>query len=399
MKDVSTEKWIADNAGCDLATLMLKAAGYPAKQHAAVQHVCRRKAAHKLPTLLSNPDFQFAMPINAEQCTSESLARFHSTLIKPGSCVADLTTGLGVDSIFLSKRASKVISVEIDRHFHDVFVHNIEALGIGNIEAVNDDCMSWLDEAGHFDAMFIDPYRRDSDGSRVFDLESCLPNVPRNLDRLLAKTDRLIIKASPMIDINYSCAQLDGHVERVILVGTPKECKEMVLICTSSFAGKPTIEAVTITGSATASLSWSEDEEAGSELSVSSPCVGDILYEPYPAVMKGGAYKVLCHRFGISAISKNTHLYIGAGYDKNIPAEAFRVDGILEFNKRSCRELSKRYTHLNVATRNFLLKAPELEKRLGVKPGGDSKVYGVTLSDGNRVLLLVSPVTSETTAP
>ncbi len=89
--------WIQQHATDDPARLRLKMRGKLVggldASAAILQIECRRKYAAKFAdTLAADPRFYFPGGINAEQATSDRLARFHATLIEPGKKVADLTS-------------------------------------------------------------------------------------------------------------------------------------------------------------------------------------------------------------------------------------------------------------------------------------------------------------------
>lgn len=395
------QKWTTAHAGCDAAQLMLLAGHDKEKRDAATQIIARRKAAAKIPELLAFREFRFPTLLSSEQCTSQALARYHASLIDKRALVADLTTGLGIDSIYIARRAAAVTSVEINPEIADTFRHNISALGIGNITAINADSMQWLAEPGgdkQFDYIFIDPYRRDEEMGRVYTLESSRPDVIGNLNLLLSHCSTLIIKASPMLDCSLAISQLKGHARRVITLGTDKECKELLIIADKDMHADPLLEAVTILDETAAVTPISSIECTTSELAEApataprNPEAGAILYEPYPSVMKAGLYRIFPSPFGMAPIAPNTHLFVADSHHAEISCRAFRILRVIPFNKRSCKELAAEFTHLNVATRNFPMKAPELEKRLKIKPGGTNKIYGVTLADGSKALILAEPI-------
>ena len=55
-------------------------------------------------------------------------------------------------------------------------------------------------------------------------------------------------------------------------------------------------------------------------------------------------------------------------------------------NKREWSQRAIGLERANVAVRNFPMKAEELRRRLKLKDGGNSFVYGTTLADGHHRL-------------
>lgn len=394
MKELSFDKWLKKNPSADLAALMLRAGNDEEKKRMALQHYCRRKASSKLPALTAIGEFVFPTALSAEQCTSELLASYHVSLVEAGATAADLTAGLGVDSFSLARRCRSLTSVELDPTVCRALSHNAELLGYRNMTVVNSNCMEWIETAGQFDTIFIDPYRRGNEGGRVFALSDCTPDVVGNLDLLLSHCSELIIKASPMLEATRIAGELGRHVRKIIFLGTRNECKETIVICDMGTHGNPAVEAVTLADNG---LSWCfapHHDEANARTIYATPKVGDILMEPFPAVMKTGAYEAFASAFDVAPLARDTHLFVCKADVANLaltPAHCFSIERVMPFDKRTCRALSKEFSHLNVAVRNFPIKAPELEKRLNMKPGGNHKLYGATLSDGSATLLLVEP--------
>ena len=50
------------------------------------------------------------------------------------------------------------------------------------------------------------------------------------------------------------------------------------------------------------------------------------------------------------------------------------------------------YPQINVATRNFMMSADDLRLKLKVKDGGDKRVFGCTILEGSRHLIVTSKV-------
>ncbi len=80
-----------------------------------------------------------------------------------------------------------------------------------------------VEKGEHFGVIFIDPARRASDGSRVFALADCEPNIIEMLPKLKRVCELLIVKMSPMLDISHTVSELNPF--SVIALGTPTECK------------------------------------------------------------------------------------------------------------------------------------------------------------------------------
>lgn len=362
----------------DYNSLRLKYSKHPEKLELILQEECRAKCSRKLSATLTNKDFRFPSLALAEMSSGDEAADIHAHMIEPGSKVLDMTAGLGIDVFHFASRGCRVTAIELDTHSADLLRSNSEALGLNDkVAVINTDSVEWLSTNNeHFDVIFIDPARRDTSG-RHFLLSQCLPDITKCLDLLTSRCQHLIIKASPMIDISAAIHELGDRKCDVTIIGTTKECKEVVISTGSLAHGN--IECITI-GKGSFVVPTSICSSIYSDI----PRAGQWIMQPFPAVMKAGG------KVDGQKLHRNTHLYISDNRQDNTPGQQYEIIEVHAFNKRSIKDISSRYPMINVAVRNFPLSAPELAKRLKIKDGGDMMLFGVTLADDSRALLVTS---------
>ena len=116
------------------------------------------------------------------------------------------------------------------------------------------------------------------------------------------------------------------------------------------------------------------------------------LYEPYPAVMKMQPIKTLSERFNAIKLHQNTHIYASTEIITEFPGDCYKIDRIYPFSSRIIKEVAKDYPRANIAVRNFILSADELRKRLKIKDDNKYRLYGVTISNGDRLLIVTKPI-------
>ena len=123
----------------------------------------RQRLASKLPSLVSEPDFWWPVRLSCEQCSSELTARYKAALISSTEHRApitdyrltDLTGGLGIDTLYLSRHFDHTDYVERDpelcrlaRHnfalpafaSRNITVHNTTAEDYINNRLLNEKC-------------------------------------------------------------------------------------------------------------------------------------------------------------------------------------------------------------------------------------------------------------------
>ena len=124
---------------------------------------------------------------------------------------------------------------------------------------------------------------------------------------------------------------------------------------------------------------------------------GDVLLEPCAALLKAGAFRLPCARWGLLKLAPSTHLYLlpGAKTLSSAPDNPFfkahRVCDVLPFGAAAFKELRRRCTRADVTARNLPLSSAELQKKIGVAPGGDVHVFGCRLADSSSILLVTTP--------
>jgi len=403
--EVSDEffRWVGQHKADDVLGLRLKYAGRVSPEidygFAITQIECRKRFGKKIGACLEAfPGFLFPSVLAGEQSTSALLAEYHDSLIGPGATVADLTAGLGMDVFAMAARAKAVTAVELDTERAAVLRYNAAGLQHHNVTVIEGDCRDYIDcccDRGIvYDVIFIDPARRADDGSRIFAIGDCQPDIREMFPVLSKVCRRLIVKASPMLDVAHIMEALPLRPSRVILLGTQTECKELILDVRMDAVpdGETLISAVTLRGDGSVnSFDFFRSGEAAmpSPLYAGKIVVGNYVYEPYPSLMKAGAFKLMATRSGLDIIAPNTHLYCGPKLVE-FHGMCYKVEAVYPFASKVIKRFKGLYPRINVAVRNFGISADALRSRLGVSDGGVLRLYGFTDSCGERMLAVVS---------
>lgn len=150
-----------------------------------------------------------------EQATNEEVAKYHAEKFPSGAPVADLTAGIGADSIALALRGP-VIAFEKDPTRAAYCKHNLDVYGV----AANVMCEDALASDWDFDFAYADPSRRT--GSR----RTLNPNLfEPSIESLLEKMAKLkfgIVKLSPAM----SGRDLQNISKCIEFVSFGGECRE-----------------------------------------------------------------------------------------------------------------------------------------------------------------------------
>ena len=181
------------------------------------------RAERKLPTYAA---VQCILPPRAfEQASSEATAA-HKAI--EGDTVLDLTCGLGVDSLYLSRRFRRVVALERDPLLARITSENLSRMGVANIEVVNTSAEEYLRQEGlHFDWIYADPDRRSAEGRKLVLLEACSPDIVALKPKIDRITARLCLKNSPLFDVDEALRLFPDSRVEVLSLGD--ECKEMLI--------------------------------------------------------------------------------------------------------------------------------------------------------------------------
>jgi len=327
----------------------------------------RERTAEKLPTFAAMEDWWYPVRLSCEQCSSELTARYKTSLVS-GETMADLTGGYGVDTYFLSERFGHTDYIEQNEELCRIATHNFADKPISIHNATAEE---FLQTAGQYDLLFLDPARRDSHGGKVFRLEDCTPNVVDLLPTLLAHGKRLLLKLSPMLDLTQAILHLTPYTLHLswdsYVVAIKNEVKEVLLLS----GGSGQITAIDLAKKEQAFVFSREEESAAlSEYSDYSDYSDKYLYEPNAAILKAGAYKLIAQRFGLRKLDVNTHLYCSETLIENFPGRVWQITG-----ERMKGEQA------NVLCRNYPLTPEQLKKKLHLHDGGTAFVIGCRVNN------------------
>ena len=397
-------EWVRANANADPAALRLKYAGKQGNldfNEAIIQIECRRKFGRKLgDTLSSFADFYFPSVLAGEQSSSDILADYHASLVPEGMTVVDLTSGLGIDVLHMARRASSVVAVERNPALVEALRYNSRGLALGDVVTpVCADCIDYIDrcvaEGKQFDMAFIDPARRAADGGRLYALADCSPDVVALLPKISQICNMLVVKASPMLDIAHTAASLQRTPVSIAAAGTAAECKELVI--TVLFEGdapqNTMIEAVTLGAGESSVFSFTGMQENEAARVETAPAIkpGDFICEPFPAVMKTGAFRVLAATFGLRGFQDNTRVLFSSERIAGFPGMFWKVEEVLPFASSVIKRFKSKYPAISIVTRNFGMGADALRSRLGVKEApGDLRLFALTDASSKRIMIVTS---------
>jgi hypothetical protein len=172
-----------------------------------------------------------------------------------------------------------------------------------------------------------------------------------------------------MLDIQQSIRDLK-NVRNVYVIENDYECKELLFHCERDWTNAPIIQPVILKPSTTSNFSFVFSEEQQSSSEISSPL--EFLYEPGPAMLKTGAFKLIGERYHLSKVATSTHLYTSSKITAEFPGRIFRIQHL---NPKTWSAVLPDL-QANILVRNYPLTVEQLKKKYRFRDGGDNYVIG-----------------------
>jgi hypothetical protein len=387
-------QWIKDHEKDEPAQLMLQAHRFPdiPVREAVEQVQARQKVRQKIPSWYFNEQIIYPSSLSVEQSSSEETALYKARLLqgRPGHAMADLTGGMGVDTFFLSRHFRKGFYIEQQPDLCRIAAHNFQILKADHIEVINSTAEEFIKRAGQpMDLLYLDPARRGRGNQKLYKLADCQPDVTALLPTLFAITQRVLLKAAPMLDIQQALSELEA-VKKVHVVAVKNEVKELLFLMEKGFSGEAIIKAANLQAGQEQAFRFSLSEEQEAVPSFSDP--KKFLYEPHAALLKAGAFKLLSQQWQLDKLHPNSHLYTSDEPPKpDFPGRTFQILYAGKADKKALRRYLPEGKAL-ISTRNFPLSVQQLAKKYGLQEGGSRYLFATTFKDGKPQLILCEKV-------
>lgn len=334
-------------------------------------------AKHKFPTLYSTKNIYFPPSINLEQASSEAAANYKSSLVK-GKTLIDLTAGFGIDTMAFAKNFEKVYHIEQNPELSEIVQHNAQILA-PNLETYTGTFQSFFETnpESKFDVIYLDPARRNSSG-RKFILEDLEPNILEWMPTFFEKSNKIIIKLSPLLDITSTLQQIDS-ISEIHIVALKNEVKDFLLIIDKNCSTKnPLIKAINLESNQP-EFSFNFEDEYNSNANFGT--VQQYIYEPNVAILKTGAFKLLSEKFNLHKLHQNTHLYTSNELLNEFPGKIYSVEKHINHAKK---EIIK--SKANLLVKNYNQAIDIVKKKFKITDGGETTLIFTQSIDGFHIL-------------
>jgi len=275
-----------------------------------------------------------------------------------------------------------------------------EVFGILPDEIVHDvltgllgaDAVAFLKESPHrYDWLYLDPARRDTAARKIFLLRDCEPDVAKLLPLLLHKADKILLKTSPMLDIEHAVQGL-GHVRRLWVVAVDNEVKEVLYELGQEPAVDPERYALNLRRDGTQQefrLNRAREARATPRYAEAQ----QYLYEPNAAVLKAGAFRSIGTAFELLKLHQHSHLYTSDVLRADFPGRVFRIRAVEKADGAALKAHLGPEARAHVTTRNFPDSVADFRRRTGIREGGEVYLFATTDLRGRPVVLVCEKLT------
>ena len=381
---IEIQEFIINNINSNLSELILKGLPFSSEISSEIinQIEAKNRCKNKLNTWFETDNIYYPNKLNIEQTSSEVTAKHKASLIN-GSRLIDVTGGFGVDCFYFAKQFETVTHCELNTDLSKIVAHNNSVFNIENIDCIADNGIEHIiNNETTYDWIYIDPSRRNDAKGKVFMLSDCLPNVPQHLDNLFKKSNNIMIKTSPLLDISLGIKELD-FVKEIHCIAVNNEVKELLWILDKGFDQSVKIITTNIKKDRKHNFEFYLDEEANITVNYSKPLT--YLYEPNSAVLKSGAFNSVAEQLNVFKLHKHSHLYTNEQLI-DFPGRRFKIETIAPYNKKKFKQQFK-LDKANFTTRNFPETVAQLRQKLKVKDGGTDYLFFTTGEDNNKIVI------------
>jgi hypothetical protein len=300
---------------------------------------------------------------------------------------------MGIDCYYMSRSFSETHYFEQQPEVASAAAYNFTQLGASHIYVHAGESLHALHDGLTADWLYADPARRDANKEKVVRLADCTPDVTGNIGVLFNAAPNILIKTSPLLDIDLASKELQ-KLKEVHVMGYEQECKELLFVLDRGMQEqdfKIKIRIIDAAGQPVHQLDFDREEERAAVVGYSKPT--SYLYEPHAAVLKAGAFKTLCARFDVQKLAMHSQLYTSEAHVHNFPGRSLKLSWFvspISGNSQTPFGGDK----ANLTTRNFPAKPEELRKKWKMKEGGDFYLFATTLSDNSKAVIVTAKINS-----
>jgi len=354
----------------------------------------KKKLEIKFPSIYKN--ILFINSKSFEQASSEAAAKFKASLIS-GEKGIDITGGLGIDTIFFSYRFQKFFYCEKNAEIFENFKRNLANFNITNIETLNLDGISFLQNCrdNEFDFIYVDPSRRNNN-DKIYELRKCEPDIIYNINLMLSKGSLVLAKISPMEHYKAIINIFEDKLQEIISVSVNGENKEKLCLLSKSIKKeqKKTAAVLNKHGEIKIIISDFLKMPSANKFDCKANQISNYLYEFDPAIRELDLQLKASKMFNIYPIDNYGRYFTSAKIVENFPGRIFQIKEILPAKIKVIKENLKRLgiKKLEIITKYSKFDAYKIFSHLNIKQGGDDFLIFAEICSKEKICIICSRI-------
>lgn len=336
------------------------------------------KFREKWPSLVGDATYAFPPAANAEQASSEATAVWKASHMIPEGAqrILDLTAGSGIDTWGFEQHGCRVDCVEPNPYLVELLKWNGRTTGrrIHETKAEH-----FSPHGATYDAVYVDPSRRETSGARIDFSDLGEPNPLEHLETWLNWAPTVILKLSPMVD-RRAVQRWFPNADLVVYLSRKREVKELLV----RIPRVPSAEATQLLAVDTDPFGTETYRIPASEVRLpSAPEVQDFIHDPDPALRAAGAGDSWAHASGFVAIHPGMSLYTSQSHSTAPGGRHFAVESVHSHIPKDLKSAS-------VVTKNFPEKPESLRKKYGIREDSERFLFALQRGTGGAKFYIVA---------
>ncbi len=334
------------------------------------------KAKYKLPSFTNA--YCWFTGKSYEQCSSEASAKLKSYLFKGGKLL-DLSGGLGVDDVYFSESFKEVISLDPDENLNILTTINLKKLQKLNIKRLTETAESFLENNNlRFSLIYLDADRRVSNQKSKL-LETGSPDFFSLEEKLYEFTDEILLKLSPLIDIDY-CLENLRNIKQIFVVSVDFEVKEVLCFLSKNYNDDVIISNYFLNKSGDIEGKIETNNKVRkTKFDYPKTYNAKYFFEASPGLIKSGLDKFYASQNNLYPIQQNSFYFISETINSADSGfgRYFEIISKNQFSKSQFKDYLKEHkiNQANISARDFGMSVDEIKKMFLIKDGSDDYFF------------------------
>ncbi|PCJ62232.1 MAG: hypothetical protein COA79_04005 [Planctomycetota bacterium] len=329
----------------------------------------RIKASHKF----QHADKMIFTGKSLEQCSSESISNFTASLFYKPKNILEICSGIGGNSIGLSKNCKNLTCIDSSPLFQLIHQHNMSNYQLDNISRLTKPVER--NDSKDYDCIFIDPDRRNN-GKRLSNPNDLSPHLDL-INQITSTADQTMIKMSPMLSKedtpeNYS----------VNYIAEGMELKQCLWLGKQLKTNTPDFSIIANNKTITSNdLIPSNTDPKHSHTGI---------FEFNPAISKSWKLDEIANHYNKESLNFKTNHFIGEVEDLYPLANCWKILEELPYHPKKINQLLKNYGASRYEFKCFGLDNNEINKffqKWGSGKGNATTIFIFKLKDYKKVFI------------